>query len=1598
MKTKSFSKRIVSVVIAMTMLMAMVPSIGVFAREYAAEVSINGVTVDFKNEPYSKNNVIFVPLEEIGGYLNLSMTKEGNVYTILRMGQTLKVESGNLVAFLDGKEVVLPTNPVEKNGVTYAPIEIFSKGFGCPVTVSDDKKSADIVPNVYRVSITEQSAAAVSAAVPDKDVLGTATNSVDTIFNNAAVFPELEKSVFYMIDLSAFSAMTVEKVLLSLNIDKAEYSPTLRIERTAPWKKGEVTYNTQPVSYESEYVTGLVDESNYVDRQYDIVKLANAAKNAGETLAIKLMGIPHTSKVNSKNNSFTIRGVNHEKAPYVEVYVSENYVFPVKTASQESEDFEEQRYSRIALLKSLGVFTQNDEFPLDLTEGVQRQEFVKYALRLRNASVQEASGEQFFSDVPTDAPFYNDVMTAHSMGLVSGWQGIAFRPYDTITLGEAITILGRMLNYNIFADERGGFTPGYFAAARNGDLYDGAEIAGEALSFKKMFKLLEDALDAKMLNVRTYTSIGTAEYTFDANMTILTEYWNAQVIEGQVTANEYSGFTDPNAGKEGIIEIDNGRKELKFTFEPYNEFLGYRVKAYYEKSEDKLLYMGIKEYDIKEIDLCDITGEGPKEDSTVSFIYKDRNGNTTKESFLKSNVIYNGKSIAPVSVSFDLLIADAGSILLVGDNLTVIKAYRTLTVYNVEAEEEVIYDKYDAYNNVLRLKGKDYIIRDISGKEVELSTLNTDDILSVAESSDGGFVTAILSTTKISGSVEAIEDSNTDTEVLTINGSEYRTRNLYVNKYDSTVEFWHDFVKVGADGTFLVDAFGSIVGFNPTKTTNVKGYFLTMGNAGSAIRSKLQIAVMVEGNEKYVVYDLADKVKIDGTTYKISSQETAVKNKFKDSQYGRQAGEYVTQGIIFDVNSDGKINRIDTADYDKDKESENNSLQIRRKIDDGTLKYKSNGSLGDYTNKKGLEYFIKPSQNLLVNGYKEGVLDEYETKTSGFANDANLALDIYTIGKRTPEAAIMYRVDSKSDSDVSDDPSLMLVDRIVTTFDADGLEVKKIYYYNGVARESVIVPDEMISKLKAKTADPTDTEAYAADPGNAYVRNKIERGDIIRFDTNDRGEITAIKECYDIENHEINTSISSAFGYNDGDRLYGGYTEMVDGSYLKIASTSNLSDTTWVESSKFSNFCRYEVGSSGVEVYAATLADVRTIENVPNNPTGILLYSVFENLRKNVWLIELDPPAIGRWTLTYDLGEYGESYNGVPENFVRSDSEGNIEVTEETPIGKRDTARNIAYEFTHWAYEDGTPVSTSVLTLTDHTTLTAQWEEIELPRYIYLKKSIGDTEASSTIPVYKTVDGYKTTVPTVKKSNGDYYFTQDGENYVDWVDGNGILYTPGGDLPLDSDLTLYPNWFPEVTEPFGYTKIELLSVTQAADGSQTVQPLSFTGDDYIAASTSETSRWYIAKIQVGENWKLSDLALSLKYGMQRGYYHTGFAAPLSKTVFETAKEASVSGASLTTLVNPLNNPDSLQTVFAGNSGNGNLWNGSNNSAQNRTMKFDATKFTAEHYSEGCLYVAFQTFIKTTEDGTDYAGYARLNLNNGSAYNEVKFSVTGGKTN
>ena len=1471
---RRLSRKTLSLVLVVIMILSVASGIGALAaREYAADVSILGATVDLKNPAYAEENRIFVPLEELGGYMNISVERQGNAITVQRGSTTAVVTVGNMICTVDGAEVTLSYQPVEKNGVVYVPVDFFSTAFSLPVSVSEDFRSADITPNTYKVAITENDAAGVKASLPDEDTLVDTATGNDQLFWNQENFPGMLTAVYYKADLSRFKDKEIESASLWVTLARiSSYNPSVTIIRTAPWEKGNISFNNRPEEFAETASIALPNSSAaakaYVNREADVTAHAKAAMAEGTSLYVKLNGTPHKSKVTDDAICANAMGVNTTSAPYLLVKVKENYSFPVKTVETEETE-EEFSYSKMALLRSLGVFTENDEFPLDLTEGVQRQEFVKYALRMRNTQPASGDGTQFFSDVPTDAPFYNDVMTAHSLGLVVGWEGIAFRPYDEITIGEAITIMGRMLNYNIYADERGGFTPGYFSAAVQGDLYRGTTSETQKLSFKTMFTLLEDALDAKMLNVRSYSSNGTAEYIFDENMTILTEYWNAEVIEGTVTANEYTSLAG-GSGNEGSIEINS--KKLLLSFKPYNDFLGYRVKAYYEKYEEKLLYMGIKEYDITEIDISDITSKS-KSGNTISFNYEKENGSIGKESFSfekdKKHIIYNGKSVTEAEFNkkgVSLLDGDGGSIKLVGDSLAVITAYKTLVVSSVNVAEEEIYDLYDAYERSLKLKSTEYTFTDIEGKELLPEELEKNDVISVAQSLDKELVTAIVSKTKITGSIETAENSGSDDAVYTIGGKEYEICNTA--KAQGKADYWTDDLEVGFSTTFFLNHEGRIAGTSVKKTEGIIGYLLTMGYKGSSLNKKLQAAVVIKDAEEYVIYDLADKVEIDCRKF---TKHGDIETYFTENEAIKK------QPIIFDLNQEGKIKKINTPTRGMENgnyvENEDENLVQIFNSTDTALTSKGNGIYGGI-------FFVGQGDSLLIAKTGEE-LEDYSVITA-LKNDDKPTVDAWAVGKNSPDAVVTLW-NGTSDPVVGDDALLYVVDRVVTAFDSDGMEIKKLYYYAGVdSRKSVVV----------------DTKYESVIDG-------FKRGDIIRFSINARGQLNAADRYYDYGN-ETAPMLSRSGNYNGGTRVSGGYVGRIEKTFVQLVDydaadignpqkekREDISDYeyTWHDGSRFANLMSYEVTSSGITVKKETLDSIRTYENVPYDPQGLIMNASYENFRKNVWLVDMPQPmkGTGSYTLTYNLGERGASYGKVPNTPVRCDANGNVVVTEEVPAGKKDAVNGIKYDFTHWEDEDGNTVSSGTITLTKDTVLTAQWEEVPFTYSIYLKEKEEDTQVKATFDATNTNGVYTIPVPGIKDSSGTFHFTKESEGYYNWIDGEGTEYAPGDSLTLTEDLTLYPNWKPITDEEFDISKFTVLRITEN-EGTQTAASQS-TG----ATISVNTNVWLLVKVAVGKNWKMDAAAMKLKTvtGGNKASDSNGYYVPTTKEAWDDASDGTI---------------------------------------------------------------------------------------------------------
>ena len=100
-------------------------------------------------------------------------------------------------------------------------------------------------------------------------------------------------------------------------------------------------------------------------------------------------------------------------------------------------------YNAVAYLDETGFFFRNKSTTYKPNEPITRAEFVDLAnaasaLKKGNKSIK-------FTDVPTDHFYYDSIIAAASAGLVNGYEDGTFRPNNTITRAEVVTVINRML-------------------------------------------------------------------------------------------------------------------------------------------------------------------------------------------------------------------------------------------------------------------------------------------------------------------------------------------------------------------------------------------------------------------------------------------------------------------------------------------------------------------------------------------------------------------------------------------------------------------------------------------------------------------------------------------------------------------------------------------------------------------------------------------------------------------------------------------------------------------------------------------------------------------------------------------------------------------------------------------------------------------------------------------------------------------------------------------------------------------------------------------------------------------------------------------------
>ena len=143
-------------------------------------------------------------------------------------------------------------------------------------------------------------------------------------------------------------------------------------------------------------------------------------------------------------------------------------------------DVKGTRYEEpVQVLNALKIMIGDDTGSFRLDDAISRSEVAKMAVHVMGLEdiAESSKGNKDFYDVPADHWANGYVHVAATHKLIVGDGDGNFRPNDTITYAEAMTIMTRAAGYEPAAKEKGGFPNGYMVTGTGAGLAKNVQCA-----------------------------------------------------------------------------------------------------------------------------------------------------------------------------------------------------------------------------------------------------------------------------------------------------------------------------------------------------------------------------------------------------------------------------------------------------------------------------------------------------------------------------------------------------------------------------------------------------------------------------------------------------------------------------------------------------------------------------------------------------------------------------------------------------------------------------------------------------------------------------------------------------------------------------------------------------------------------------------------------------------------------------------------------------------------------------------------------------------------------------------------------------------------
>lgn len=780
------------------------------------------------------------------------------------------------------------------------------------------------------------------------------------------------------------------------------------------------------------------------------------------------------------------------------------------------------------VVKALGIFNEDVTAQTTVTRGA----VLNVILNLYGYTTENSKPVQQYKDVPETHKYAAAVDAATQLGIISGTPEGNYHPDDNLNCDGAVKMLVCVMGYGQRAELTGGFTGGYYKAARDMKMNISG---GDTLTYDDLAKMIYSILEANTVTVDAISADGTVSYIKGET---LLERLDMIMLDGIFSANSlaniYGGTT---CGRDAVI-ID-GEKLL--TSINYDNYLGFRVHAYAVDNGSSMDLLYMEPYFTEYVKLYHNDIQNPESILSSLEVIADA-GNKNKTYKLQKNpvILYNG-TVSDVYSDAVLNLA-AGSVTLIDNDDD-----NTYEIISISESEDFIFDTYSKITQ---------IITDKTGKSANLSSSNVADSF-VVVNTDGDvlmpeeilewdvvsiyydlprtynnkkIIKAVVSKDSIMGQVNAITE-----DAIEIDGTEYYISNYYkeggsINK-----------IILGQSGTFYLNPDGEICASKSDIIEEIskKTGILIKAREDGTLTKKVQFKIYTYEDEFIYPY-AANKIEIDGEKYDGEKALEVLVNP------ERQLVRYM-------LDEEGFLTFLDTTE--RGVNESDNSLKKIRSIADGNIKWRSGfkSFINIYNVDQGTKTFSVPTN--IDND------DDYQANINNFEEDKSYSLDIYVTDNPFVSFAIV--VENLGSSNMTDS-AMFLVESIRSGInDETGEEGRNV-----------------------KLLGQSNTVDYFM-PKDVYKKTPIECGDIVCISVKKVTEITAAKLIYDLSEDKFFSDVNPSAPFAANQRVAMGTVYEKHGAWFSMSfdDPKTVTDASSLENRNLDYYRKY--------VYDKTLKKAR---------------------------------------------------------------------------------------------------------------------------------------------------------------------------------------------------------------------------------------------------------------------------------------------------------------------------------------------------------------------------------------------------------------------